>query len=264
MEERGWFGESFLLRTSLVAQWIRIHCQCKGHQFNPQSGRIPHAMEQLSPCHNYWSSCTYSLCSATREATAMGSQCARMKSRPFLLQLEKASSQKRRPRAAKRKKKKWRRLPLAMNFDVSDTSQISRFLVINYITHSSYCTWKRNLSEDVKWLTKPLGEPDSKSGLEALQPGAMLAYPHGWLTQQRPLFYHCRPHTSWDLSHWFWMPWNSATLHLRPGIHKVPASSQVLLRALSLFFLISGFSLFFWIFISFWLCWVFAAAQAFF
>ena len=123
-----------------------------------------------------------------------------------------------------------------MNFDVSDTSQISRFLVINYITHSSYCTWKRNLSEDVKWLTKPLGEPDSKSGLEALQPGAMLAYPHGWLTQQRPLFYHCRPHTSWDLSHWFWMPWNSATLHLRPGIHKVPASSQVLLRALSLFF----------------------------
>ena len=36
-----------------------------------------------------------------------------------------------------------------------------------------------NLSEDVKWLTKPLGEPDSKSGLEALQPGAMLAYLHG-------------------------------------------------------------------------------------
>ena len=80
---------------------------------------------------------------------------------------------------SQKKKKKWRILPLAMNFDVSDTSQISRFLVINYITHSSYCTWKRNLSEDVKWLTKPLGEPDSKSGLEALQPGAMLAYPHG-------------------------------------------------------------------------------------
>ena len=120
------------------------------------------------------------------------------------------------------------------------------FLVINYITHSSYCTWKRNLSEDVKWLTKPLGEPDSKSGLEAPQPGAMLAYPHRWLTQQRPLFYHCRPHTSWDLGHWFWMPWNSATLHPRPdpsvdnlpdnGIHKVPASSQALLRFLSLFF----------------------------
>ena len=66
-----------------------------------------------------------------------------------------------------------------MNFEVSDPSQIRRFLVINYITHSSYCTSKRNLSEDVKWLTKPPGEPDSKSGLEAPQPGAMLAYPHG-------------------------------------------------------------------------------------
>ena len=25
-------------------------CQCKGHEFNPWSGKTPHAMEQLSPC----------------------------------------------------------------------------------------------------------------------------------------------------------------------------------------------------------------------
>ena len=25
-------------------------CQCRGHRFNPWSGKIPHATEQLSPC----------------------------------------------------------------------------------------------------------------------------------------------------------------------------------------------------------------------
>ena len=30
-------------------------CQCGGHGFDPWSGRIPHAAEQLSPVHyNYW------------------------------------------------------------------------------------------------------------------------------------------------------------------------------------------------------------------
>ena len=36
--------------TSLVAQWLRIACQCRGHGFEPWSGKIPHATEQLSPC----------------------------------------------------------------------------------------------------------------------------------------------------------------------------------------------------------------------
>ena len=36
--------------ASLMAQWLRIHCQCRGHRFEPCSGRIPHAAEQLSPC----------------------------------------------------------------------------------------------------------------------------------------------------------------------------------------------------------------------
>ena len=34
--------------TSLVAQWIRIACQCRGHGFDPYSGKITHAVEQLS------------------------------------------------------------------------------------------------------------------------------------------------------------------------------------------------------------------------
>ena len=37
-------------RTSLVAQWLRIACQCRGQRFKPWSGKIPHAAEQLSPC----------------------------------------------------------------------------------------------------------------------------------------------------------------------------------------------------------------------
>ena len=36
-------------------------CQCRGHGFDPWSGKIPHAVDQLSPwatttepaCHNY-------------------------------------------------------------------------------------------------------------------------------------------------------------------------------------------------------------------
>ena len=36
--------------TSLVAQWLRIACQGRGHGFEPWSGKIPHAAEQLSPC----------------------------------------------------------------------------------------------------------------------------------------------------------------------------------------------------------------------
>ena len=87
----------------------------------PWSGKIPHAVEQLSPCaattepvlwslwattteptcHNYWSPRTYNLCS-TREATAMRSLCTATKSSPHSPQLEKARTQQRKPNAAKK------------------------------------------------------------------------------------------------------------------------------------------------------------------
>ena len=37
-------------RTSLVVQWLRICLPMQGHGFEPWSGKIPHAAEQLSPC----------------------------------------------------------------------------------------------------------------------------------------------------------------------------------------------------------------------
>ena len=51
------------LGASLVAQWLKICCQCRWQEFEPQPGKEPHATEQLSPlcatttelaCHNYW------------------------------------------------------------------------------------------------------------------------------------------------------------------------------------------------------------------
>ena len=39
-----------LVRASLVAQWLRIHLPSRGPGFEPWSGKIPHAAEQLSPC----------------------------------------------------------------------------------------------------------------------------------------------------------------------------------------------------------------------
>ena len=35
---------------SLVEKWLRSTCQCRGHGFNPWSGKIPHTAEQLSSC----------------------------------------------------------------------------------------------------------------------------------------------------------------------------------------------------------------------
>ena len=36
-------------RTSLVAQWLGVRLPMQGTRFDPWSGRIPHAAEQLSP-----------------------------------------------------------------------------------------------------------------------------------------------------------------------------------------------------------------------
>ena len=38
--------------ASLVVQWLRIRLPMLGHGFDPWSGKIPHAAEQLSLCNN--------------------------------------------------------------------------------------------------------------------------------------------------------------------------------------------------------------------
>ena len=37
------------LGASLVAQWLGICLPCRGHGFEPWSGKIPHAAERLGP-----------------------------------------------------------------------------------------------------------------------------------------------------------------------------------------------------------------------
>ena len=101
--------------TSLVAQWLRIRLPMQGTQVqalvweDPTCRRatkpVPHnywawALEPL--CHNYWSPCTYSPCSATREATTMRSLPTATKSSPRFPQLEKACAQHQRPNTAKK------------------------------------------------------------------------------------------------------------------------------------------------------------------
>ena len=71
-------------------------CQGKAHQFNPSSGKTPHATEQLSL------RTTTGLCS-TRGATALRSFLTATKNSPSFLQLEKAYTKQGRSSAAKNK-----------------------------------------------------------------------------------------------------------------------------------------------------------------
>ena len=70
-----------------------LFCQCRRHAFNPWSGKI-------STCTTTTEALAFqSLCSATREATAIRSPSTAMKSSPCSQQLEKACSQQRRTSA---------------------------------------------------------------------------------------------------------------------------------------------------------------------
>ena len=75
-------------------------CQCRGYGFEPWSGKIPHAAEQLAP----WATTT----EPARLEPVLCNKIVRgprtaMKSGPRLPQLEKALAQKRRPNTAKNK-----------------------------------------------------------------------------------------------------------------------------------------------------------------
>lgn len=77
--------------------------RCRGLRFDPGSGKIPHAVEQLNPCATI-EPVLQSLCFATREATAMRNPCISTKSSPHLVQIEKACVHQQRPSATTTKK----------------------------------------------------------------------------------------------------------------------------------------------------------------
>ena len=83
--------------TSLVVQWIGIHLPMK------RTGVWSLVQEESAcrgatkpMCHNYWAHAPWSLCSPTREATAI-SLCTTMKNSPCSPQLEKACTQRQDP-----------------------------------------------------------------------------------------------------------------------------------------------------------------------
>ena len=85
--------------ASLVAQWLGVCCQCRWHRFEPWSGRIPHATEQMSPCATATEAHT-----PRAHALQPGRGLRTMaRSGPRSLQLEGARAQQRRPNAAKNK-----------------------------------------------------------------------------------------------------------------------------------------------------------------
>ena len=108
--------------TSLVVQWLRICLPMEGTRVRSLVWEDPtcHGATKLvhhnywacalePTSHNYWSPRAWSLCSATREATAMRSLCTTTKSSLLphcSLQLDKAHMQQWRPNAAKKKKRK--------------------------------------------------------------------------------------------------------------------------------------------------------------
>ena len=92
-----------IIGTSLVAEWLRIRLPmqrtgvralvredptCRGATKPVHRNYWAWALEPT--CHNYWSPCTQSPWSATREATSVRSLCTATKSSPSSPQLEKA------------------------------------------------------------------------------------------------------------------------------------------------------------------------------
>ena len=99
------FPKTTSLGTSLVVQWMRIICQCRGHGFDTWPGKILHAWEKLSPCTTtteaacfyHWSQWAQGVFSTAREANARKEVCSSPQ--------EKAHLQQGRPSSTKKRKK---------------------------------------------------------------------------------------------------------------------------------------------------------------
>ena len=79
-------------------------CQCRGHGIDPWSGKIPHAVEQLSPCAATTEACRPRACAPQQEKPLQweGSTPQRRVG-SARCQLKKARAQQRRPNTAKNK-----------------------------------------------------------------------------------------------------------------------------------------------------------------
>ena len=83
-----------------MVQWLWICLLMQGYGFDSWSGRVPHVIEQLSPCATIaeaWASRDHTL---QEEATAMRSPHTPTRKWPPLSQLEKACMQQQRPNPA--------------------------------------------------------------------------------------------------------------------------------------------------------------------
>ena len=114
-------GQEIDSRASFLVQWLRICLPMQGHQFNPWSGKIPHATGQLSSCptttepalwspisRNYWAHVLQLLKPVHLEPVLRHEKPpqwetphAAMKSSPRSPQLEKAWAWQWRPSTAK-------------------------------------------------------------------------------------------------------------------------------------------------------------------
>ena len=144
--------------------------RCRGHRFNPWRGRSRRLRGNYAhyrnswTCtgepvsHDYWSPCTLSPCSATREATAMGSLSTATKSSPDSPQLEKACVQQRGKTAQPKikvnsslKKKKWWSSDTCCN---TDEPQIMLWKKPDTKGYISFNPMNRKLLEQIKLETE--------------------------------------------------------------------------------------------------------------
>ena len=97
-----WESFSQKFSSQRLSWWLsgkESACPCRGHGFDPWSGKIPHATEQLSPCtttteprnYNYWSPGSLELVHCNRNHCNEKPTChTQLESRPCSPQLGKA------------------------------------------------------------------------------------------------------------------------------------------------------------------------------
>ena len=98
LRSKGWVGGRPWWRSG----WESA-CQCRGHGFEPWSGKIPHAAEQLGPWATAAEPVRLEPVLHNKEAAMVRGPRTAMKSGPSSPQLEKALAQKRGPSTAKNK-----------------------------------------------------------------------------------------------------------------------------------------------------------------